>query len=101
LTYKLIGSWRPRCVVERKGANGCFSQNLPFVCMVRGAGSSDRITKDSDLENLTQPAEISTLDTVKAETALSNACTSLYAAPATSGLPEQNLRNDAAIHSSS
>lgn len=40
----------------------------------------DRITKEKDLEKLTQPVDVSVLDTIKAETALSNARASLYAA---------------------
>ncbi|WP_374944328.1 hypothetical protein [Sphingomonas sp.] len=37
----------------------------------------NRITKEKELEKLTHPVEISTLDTIKAETALSNARASL------------------------
>jgi hypothetical protein len=48
--------------------------------MVGDASSSDRITNEKNLGKLTRPTETTTLGAVKAETALSNARVSLYAA---------------------
>jgi hypothetical protein len=68
-----------------KGAIGYFSRNLPFVNMVGDAGSSDRIpvTEVPLFRRYPTPARRSMLR------------------KAPGGLTEQNLRNDAAIHSGS